>query len=152
MMETLQKELYKSAIATFEHMAFLFEMPEMEDQNRSLPHDGTAMVTFTGPISGELHVASYGGLMQAMAADVLGEETPTMEQQQDLLGEVSNVICGSVLPRIAGSGHVFRIGPPSFLHPSDARNHHSEPAARVNIPLSEGAVEITLFITETQDK
>lgn len=151
-METLEKELYKSAIATFEHMAFLFEMPEMEDQNQALPHDGTAMVTFDGPISGELHVAAYGGLMQAMAADILGEDTPTMEQQQDLLGEVSNVICGSVLPRIAGSGHIFRIGPPRFLQPSDDCSHRSEPAARVRIPLSEGTVEILLFITETQAK
>ncbi|MGB9587759.1 MAG: chemotaxis protein CheX [Armatimonadota bacterium] len=133
-------------------MAFLFETPEMEDQNQAASHDGTAIVTFTGPISGELHVASYGGLMQAMAADVLGEDTPTMEQQQDLLGEVSNVICGSVLPRIAGSGHVFRIGPPRFLQPSDDSSNHSEPVARVNIPLNEGAVEITLFITETQAK
>lgn len=151
-METLQRELYNSAITTFEHMAFLFEMPKTEDQSQALSHDGTAMVTFTGPISGELHVASYGGLMQAMAADVLGEDTPTMEQQQDLLGEVTNVICGSVLPRIAGSGHVFRIGPPRFLYPSEESSHPSEPATRVNIHLSEGAVEITLFITETQAK
>lgn len=151
-METLQKELYNSAITTFEHMAFLFETPEMEDQNQSASHDGTAIVTFTGPISGELHVASYGGLMQAMAADVLGENAPSMEQQQDLLGEVSNVICGSVLPRIAGSGHVFRIGPPRFVQASDEGNNHSEPVVRVNIPLNEGAVEIMLFIVETQAK
>ena len=149
-MENLEKELYSSAITAFEELAFMFEMPELEDEDLELPFDGTGMVTFTGPINGRLYVSSYGGLMRSMAVNILGEDEPTKEQQKDVLGEMANVICGNVLPRIAGRGHIFRIGPPQFFSTRDeSLNSAEENITRVRIPLNEGVAEVSLSIAES---
>jgi len=52
---------------------------------------------------------------------MLGDEYAcTVEAQHDALGELGNVICGNVLPAVAGAAATFSLQPPRLVDPAQA--------------------------------
>ena len=78
-----------------------------------------AMVDFTGPFGGQLFVAISNDMLAPLASNMLGldpgEEAPEGVDPVDALKELLNVICGNLLPALAGDEVVFHIGAPVLL-------------------------------------
>jgi chemotaxis protein CheY-P-specific phosphatase CheC len=139
----LETELYKAALLTFEELGFLFPTPEMDEQQLNAQVEAAVSVEFEGPFSGTLMVKICGGLLPTIAANMLGEEdAPSEDQQHDALGEIVNVICGNMLPGIAGKSEIFRVSAPQVAESTD-----SPPVAEVQVGLGQGRAELLLFIS-----
>lgn len=146
---TLQRALYQAASLTFEELGLLFAAPEDDSLGESAPPSApaqTASVAFEGPFRGRLVVSLSEGVLPVIASNMLGEEEPpTLDQQQDALGEIANVISGNALPRVAGSKAVFYLAAPQFggglaAHPAETL------LAQVCVPLEEGEAGLQLFV------
>jgi hypothetical protein len=100
-------------------------------------------VEFEGPFSGKLLVKLCGGLLPLIAANMLGEEdVPSKSLQYDALGEIANVICGNMLPGIAGSKDIFRVRAPKMDESVDL-----PPVAEVQVGLGLGRADLLLFVS-----
>ena len=146
----LNAELYRTAASTFEEVGFIFLLPEMDDEHREAGLEAAVSVEFVGPTSGRLVLAAHGGLLPVLAANMLGEdEPPSVSHQHDALGEIANVICGNLLPRIAGKTSVFRITAPRAMDTEELASCMREPsAAEVQLPLEEGRADLALFMRQ----
>jgi hypothetical protein len=139
--------LLHTAVQTFEDLCFVSPEAEIAAQPRNTPVDAAVRVTFWGPFKGTLVLTLYGGLLPGLAADMLGEDTiPPEHQQYDALGEIANVICGNVLPKIAGSEEVFQLQAPEMATPQGTTGEEvSVPAAEAQFGLGQGCVKLQLF-------
>lgn len=105
--------LQKAAASTFEQLGFLYADDELSEDQAALPVDGVARVEFTGPLTGTLEVRLAGNLLGDLAMNMLGaDEVPEPSVVMDAFGEVANVICGNVLPLVAGPEGVFDLKAP----------------------------------------
>ncbi len=140
----LETELYRAATLTFEELSFLLPTPEIDEEQLNAPVEAAVSVDFEGPFSGRLLVKVCGGLLPAITANMLGEEeTPSRTQQYDALGEIANVICGHMLPGIAGSKDIFHVSPPRMAESTD-----SPPMAEVQVGLGAGRADLLLFVSQ----
>ena len=74
---------------------------------------------------------------------MLGEDEPTDLQIIDALGEVSNVICGNVLPEISESKKdVFHLDSPKIYDLENVAEIEGNIAAEIKLPLEEGLIII----------
>jgi CheY-specific phosphatase CheX len=147
MRDSYEGSLSEAAAATFEELAYSFA-ERTDPQAAPTADDGVSTVSFSGPVSGRIVVAMGGGALPSLTANMLGqEEAPPAAVQRDALGEVANVICGNVLPRVAGSTAVFALGTP-HVEPSWAAAcaRGGAPAAHVAFTLEGGRADIALFL------
>jgi len=143
MSKRLETELYKAATLTFEEMGFLLPTLEIDEQQLNAQVEAAVSVEFKGPFSGKLLVKVCGGLLPILAANMLGEEdVPPKSLQYDALGEIANVICGNMLPCIAGSKDFFHVGAPKMVESIDL-----PPVAQVQVGLGLGRADLLLFIS-----
>ena len=143
MSKKLETELYKAAVLTFEGLGFLLPTPEIDEQQLNARVEAAVSVEFEGPFSGKLMVKVCGGLLPTIVANMLGEEdVPSENQQYDALGEIVNVICGNMLPGIAGSKEIFHVSAPQMAEFTD-----SPPMAEVQVGLGQGRADLLLFIS-----
>jgi CheY-specific phosphatase CheX len=139
----LETELYKAATLTFEEMGFLLPTSEMDEKQLNAQVEAEVSIEFEGPFSGKLLVRVCGGLLPVIAANMLGEEEVSSKNlQYDALGEIANVICGNMLPGIAGSDKVFHVGAPVIGESIDL-----PPVAEVQVGLGEGRADLLLFVS-----
>ncbi len=146
----MKNKIYKAAISAFEELGFMFPLPESEDQERPSQPDAVVCVQFSGHFSGCLVIKAYNGLLAALASNMLGEfEAPSRQLQHDALKEMANVICGNVLPAVAGAKEVFYLDTPQILEDSSLNTAApGPPAAEVEIALDQGSVNLILYITQ----
>jgi len=143
MSKKLETELFKAATLTFEELGFLLPTPEIDEQQLNAQVEAAVSVDFEGPFSGKLLVRVCGGLLPMIAANMLGEENaPSKSLQYDALGEIANVICGNMLPGIAGSKDVFHVSSPKMVESID-----SLPVAEVQVGLGLGRADLLLFVS-----
>ena len=143
MSKKLKAELYKAATLTFEEMGFLLPTSEIDEQQMNAQVEAAVSVEFEGPFSGKLLMRVCGGLLPILAANMLGEEdAPSKSLQYDALGEIANVICGNMLPGIAGSKEFFHVGTPKMAESIDL-----PPIAEVQVGLGLGRADLLLFIS-----
>ena len=144
-------ELSQATTLTFEELCFLFPDPEAEASPDELTVDAVVRVTFCGPFNGSLVVKLYGALLPTLAANMLGEEAPpSNDQQLDALCEVANVICGNILPKIAGADAIFNLNPPELVTSPGPPAENQEPLlVNVYLGIEEGGVELFLFADQT---
>lgn len=146
MSKALAKALYKAAALTFEDLGFLLPSSELEEVQKKASPTIAAAVRFHGPVNGQVIVTICGPLLPTIAANMLGEEDhPAEPQQHDALREVGNVICGNMLPLIAGTTPVFNVELPEVVDPSTVGSV-GEPAASAEIGLEEGRAELRLYV------
>jgi CheY-specific phosphatase CheX len=143
--------VYRVAADTLESLALMFLVPE-DEAARPLPScNRRVAVTFTGPFDGELTLAASDGLLPELAANMLGLENgcnPTLEQQEDALRELVNVVCGNLLPAIAGKEPVFHISAPVVLaaKPSPEAAGLLLPAGEARLLTDAGVLELSFFV------
>ena len=95
----LESLLYSTAILTFEDLGFLLPDDGVSEEQGGASFRASARIHFRGPSEGYLCIRLYGGFLPELTANMLGEEEiPSEEGQADVLGELSNVICGNLLP------------------------------------------------------
>lgn len=151
MNSNLKETLYKATVLTFEELCFMFPAPEMEEELKDVKLEAMVVVEFQGPFNGELAVKTCGELYRAIPTNMLGEDDSTARQRRDALCEIANVICGNMLPGIAGPKEVFDISSPREMENGESGDGlHEDPAAEVCMALDQGKVEITLFINDEQ--
>lgn len=132
---------------TLEKLAFLFASP-MESppalEERAL---STVQVGFAGAYSGGLELSLSKPALAELAANMLGVmdgEPLGEEQQQDALQELANVICGNILPVLAGETAEFTIDAPVPVPPE--RPAWPAPAACCLLGLDNGVCRVRLRV------
>jgi hypothetical protein len=144
MTATIDQELYRTAVQTFEDLAFLLPIPD-EGPAPACPLTWVS-VTFRGPFSGRILVGCSEGVLQAVAANMLGDsDAPSPTQQLDALREVANVLCGNLLPKIAGTQAIFRMEAPALCEEPPTCTE-AQPAACARVCLMEGCAQVSLFL------
>ena len=147
----LDETLASVAEKVFESLAFV--LPAFEDEPSAAPEaeDRTAaIISFTGPFEGMLALNASSELLPAIAANMLGldfGEVPSREMQRDAFKELLNVICGNLLPALAGEQAVFDVGAAELLADGavPATVAGRPPLAAARLHLEGGWVELVLF-------
>ncbi len=149
--EQFEKTLSNIAIETFEKLAFLFAFPADEADTGQPDSMVTAGVSFAGSFSGTLIIKVSAEALPELAANMLGvdeDEETTLDQQHDALKETLNVICGNLLPEIAGRQEVFNIDSPQIVTVEQTieKNPDRSSTYHVKLALDDGQCELLLFI------
>jgi CheY-specific phosphatase CheX len=110
----LQQALEESTEEVLEKMFFIQCLGEPPG-NESQP-DVVAHLTFEGDPSGELTLAVTASAARSVAADFLAAEEPDLSDQEigEVVCELANMICGSVLSRVESSA-TFRLATPQIV-------------------------------------
>ena len=112
------------------------------------PGEIAARLTFQGEPPGSLTMRVTAGAARSIAADFLGEEQETVSDQQtaEVVCELANMICGSLLSRVEGAT-TFNLEAPRIVPPSEGPA--GGPWTTVyTVDLSNGALSVTVT-TET---
>lgn len=144
MTSSLVPPLSQAATSTFEELALLFASDELTDEQAQAPATQAVRVRFRGPLSGALELRVSDALLPQIAANMLGfMESPPLTLQQDAMGELANVICGNVLPAVAGPAAVFDLEAPAAV----TAPLPGEPAAVARVGLEDsGRAEVALYL------
>lgn len=147
------QSLQRATTATFEELALLFPEADLSAEQAAAPLDVAVSVEFRGPLTGRLVVRASQNILPAIAANMLGaEQSRHLPLQRDALGEIGNVICGNVLPLIAGSDVVFNLSAPQVHDGGHLPQRDDDaPAARVQIGLEDGRAEAVLYLFSGTD-
>ena len=140
-------KLLQAAALTFEDLCFLLPDEELTEAQQHASLDAAVQVEFCGPFHGVLVLRLSNTLLPSIAANMLGEvEIPSPEEQDDALGEIANVICGNVLPEIAGGRAIFQLSAPKRIEPSERPPVDGvSRRADVCFGVDQGRAEIALF-------
>lgn len=105
-----QAPLRAAVISTFEELGFLFPTPVTDLP----PATGRlATVRFHGAVTGRMELCVSDSLLPVLAANMLGiAESPVQLLQDDALRELSNVVCGNVMPAVAGVEAIVHLDAP----------------------------------------
>jgi CheY-specific phosphatase CheX len=145
-----EKTLYRTVAVIFEEMGFLLPTPSDSPIGDSAATG--AIVRFRGPFEGSLSVRITRDVLPTLTANMLGDDHPQGEQlERDAIGEIANVICGNVLPTIAGDDACFILECPRFFEgqiPGDKLSSRI-PAAEVHVGFDPGQADVALYITES---
>jgi CheY-specific phosphatase CheX len=104
----------------------MFFLDALEDQsakeNAGAADEIAAQVSFQGDPAGSLALRVTSPAARRIAADFLGsdEEEVSGRQTADVVCELANMICGSLLSRVE-SATAFHLGPPQIVTPSENR-------------------------------
>jgi CheY-specific phosphatase CheX len=143
MTTSLETSLFRAAATTFEELGFLFPSRDLDDAQSDAAPAVAVEVGFDGETAGALIVQLCGDILGDLAANMLGqEEAPEERLQLDALGEVANVICGNVLPTLAGGQAVYRLEAPRPV--ATAVEPAQRPRAHVRVGLDGGRADIWL--------
>ncbi|MFQ6099049.1 MAG: chemotaxis protein CheX [Armatimonadota bacterium] len=152
-MSSLDQTLSRVAERAFEGLAFMFSMSEDEADAAGSP-SAAARVAFAGPLRGELVVSVSESMLPDLAANMLGLDdavSPTSEEQQDALKELANVVCGHLLPEIAGAEAVFDVRAPGILSSERLAQRclQRKPSATARLWLDAGRATVMLFVDQS---
>jgi CheY-specific phosphatase CheX len=143
---SLEQELYRAAILTFEELSFMLPADTLDARQQAAKPSARASISFAGPFAGNLVVTAYGDLLPMISANMLGQDTPPAQNEQlDALREISNVVCGNLLPGLAGLEAVFDIFPPAVVSPLGP-GLQGEKAAEVEVGLEGGRFHFALAL------
>ena len=148
MKKQIENVLRESTIKTFEDICFIYQVPELKDDQKNLVLEAAAEVKFRGIFKGKLMIETRGGLFSAIASNMLSNEVPSIQQKKDALGEVANIICGNVVPSLGRSEPEYKIESPISLNTDDLlkENKQEKPLAEVTLNFNQGRADIKLFV------
>ncbi len=119
---------WKAALAravreVFENLCFMLPSPS----GVSIPPETASLsrvilaVDFSGAGRGALHLTLPDSMIAPVASAMLGEDGPLeLSEQYDAVCELANIVCGNVLPLIAGDRAVFDLASPRVIATMDA--------------------------------
>ena len=98
--------------------------------------------------TGRLLIETRGGLFSAIATNMLSNDNPSDQLKKDALGEIANIICGNVVPSLAGGGREYKIESPRSLNKDDLLKEEKQgkPMAEITLNFNEGRADIKLFV------
>jgi CheY-specific phosphatase CheX len=142
--------LAKVAAQILENLAFILVVTD----EQAAPGPGpaaraAASVRFEGPLSGRLVVTVDQAFLPPLASNMLGlgvNAEPTVVEQSDALKELTNVICGNLLPEIAGSEAVLSVRPPVLVDPEASASASDSPASSATLTLDAGTARLALYL------
>lgn len=145
----LATELRRVAAQIFEELAFLLPCSP-EGKNWTSAGRLAMRVRFVGPFRGTLVLRVEEALVPAIAGNMLvdGAENLLPQQQRDAVGELANVICGNILPRLAGPDAEFRLEAPEPADGEAPPGHRLVAATSLAVSDGsiEGAAEVRLYL------
>jgi len=116
MKNSMERILYDTAVLTFEALGFLSPTAALNASQRQALVDTGMQVEFHGPLSGQLAILICGDILPVLAANMVGEESPTsIPFQRDALGEITNVLCGNMLPLLSNTKAEFHLQTPTII-------------------------------------
>ncbi len=141
----LSEYLYKATANTFEMFAFVSgcRIPHPANPGARLE----ARVRFEGPVSGRLVLRAPDPVLEAVTGNILGALQPADAlYQEDTLGELANIICGSALVALQEDQRAFRMGCPVVAPVSRTPGPGEALAAAAAIELEVGLAEVELLL------
>jgi chemotaxis protein CheY-P-specific phosphatase CheC len=136
---------------TLEKLAFLFVFPDEERDSDGPRPVIVGRVEFNGFFSGSLVLRMSSSVLAELSANMLGVDDDAVvshEDQQDAFKEMLNVICGNLLPAIAGDHVVFNIKAPEIILEEDTKTEMGEenPMCVERLTVEDGFCDVYLFI------
>ncbi len=148
-----KEKLYQVAEDIMEKLAFIFSFREEERGAMDDTDSIAALVSFSGKFDGKLIMVVSEEVLPELAGNMLGLDDPgetTEEQRHDALKELINVICGNLLPEIAGKEIVFNVAAPTiFTDAGDLVAGAGTPTASARLALEEGPCDILFYRDDT---
>ena len=157
--DRLNQILTRVSAETLEKLAFVFafadDVPSSTDNGDIYkpvdPNNYRVRVVFRGPFSGSLVIDITPEDLKEVAANMLGldlGDSISDADQQDAFKEVANVVCGNLLPVMAGKEAVFDIESPvvSRNGVSGPDDGNSAPSAAARLNLETGNCNLYLFV------
>lgn len=151
MMSQIDSIVAGTAIETMEKLAFLFSFPD-EERAEAFPGPAIAgRVGFNGLFSGSLALRMSSSVLPELAVNMLGlddEEETHPEMHQDAFKEMLNVICGNLLPALAGEEAEFSIDAPEVITADggDDGIEFQKAASIVRLMLEDGYCDLVFFV------
>lgn len=121
LIETTRSVLENAAFAMVDDPEMIGGMPPLCENRNIL----AARVRFHGAFSGTMALSMTSHLACELAAGMLGLDADAPEallRQGDTVGELLNMVCGNLLPAIAGPSPEFAISTPELIAPCVCRN------------------------------
>jgi CheY-specific phosphatase CheX len=110
--------LSQAVLEVFENLCFMLPRPVRDSLPPEQPGVSRVIlaVDFSGAGRGALHLTLPDSMIASVASSMLGEDAPPpLAEQYDAVCELANIICGNVLPRIAGDRAVFDLASPRVI-------------------------------------
>jgi CheY-specific phosphatase CheX len=145
MSAAIERQLSAVTAETLERIAFLFAAAAKPAPAADGAPLETVRVEFSGPFSGAVELGLSAAVLEELAANMLGAEegsVPPVDDQHDALRELVNVVCGNLLPAVAGHEAEFRIHTPHIVSEREAVS--ADPAAEAVLALENGICRVRL--------
>jgi len=151
--QTSENTLLQVAERTFEELAFLIPLGDDEAPQQPPGPQTVASIHFRGPFSGTLFIAVPTTMLPELARNMLGlDQDPPRDKQLDAFKELLNVVCGNLLPELAGPQAIFDVSPPQLCPETTLppTHHDTPPTATATLDLDAGPARLALFIHNDQ--
>ena len=153
MPERLNEILYRVAEEILESLAFLFPVLDEERKKISNVFVWGASISFVGSFSGRLVILASETILPDLVKNMLGldaGEEVSLAQQHDALMELLSIVCGNLLPAVAGGKAMYNLNVPTILSPEEyhALMKGQAPVSHVTLELENGQTDFILFIEE----
>jgi CheY-specific phosphatase CheX len=149
-MDNTHNAIASLALETLETLCFLFPVDEDEftgDLLVALDEHPHALVEFDGYMKGGVMISTEASLMEALVSNMLDEDDITDELRFTALSELTNIICGNVIPILSEGRGVCHMQPPRLATAQEVTgeafegyNHET-----IRLTLDEGLAEIQVF-------
>ena len=140
--------LLDGAKEVFETMIFM-EIEEPSEPDRQIEGDSLlGSITFTNNIEGCLAIRCSVPCAKTIAANMLGVDTPeeiTEEGVCDALGEVTNMVMGSVKSRLQTDGGELLVSIPTVIHGQNLASSLGNRANKVLVKVNTEEEDIIEF-------
>jgi hypothetical protein len=152
MTSTTRSSLLAAAATTFESLAMLLPSAVPSAAEAAAPLAFGVRVSFDGPFAGRLELRVTADVARGVAENMLGVDALSLDLDadaalvRDALGEVANVVCGNLLPEIAGRDAVFRLDAPRPLERVLDAPGAAEPAAALSLGVDGGRADLALHL------
>ena len=151
---SLNEVLLESAKEIFETMVFM-DLTETTEEDHDI--EGCALlgtITFKGALEGCLAFCCSTPCAQAIAINMLGLDTTEEIAEEDIcdaIGEIANMVMGSVKRRLAESAGNLEVSIPSVVSGRELRNNLGEGAQKASVRINiedEYVAELSLLYQE----
>jgi len=114
----LSRKLVEVTADTLEKLACIFTFPTEDAPTMDGQIQEVVRVDFSGPFGGGMELSLPASALGELAVNMMGAEDGeelSPEQQRDALKELINVVCGNLLPAVAGHAKEFNLRPPYMV-------------------------------------
>ena len=148
--------LLESAKEIFETMIFM-DLAEVTEPDQDIEGDALlGSITFKGNLEGCLSICCGTPCAQSIARNMLGldaDDELTEEDTCDAIGEVANMVMGSVKKRMADNFGDLQVSIPSVVSGKELKNNLGDIAKKVSTRINiedEYVSELSLLYRENQ--